>query len=132
MSAYHKKLIQLTFICAGILFVADASGKTSIGWIGWVALGFFVLLTLALNSLSMKAKEKNNSRFVTGMMGTTGLRMLSCIIFILIYWILAGKRDLYFIGYFFILYLFFTMFEILFLVHKLRADKKDEVKSETN
>jgi len=129
MPEFYRKLLILTAICGALLLGFDLSGLTNIGSIGWIALLFFVLLTIVLTNYSLKAGKISDSRFITSIMGATGIRMLFCIIFIIFYWVVAGKRDQYFIFYFFILYLFFTMFEITFLVHKLRADKKDGLKS---
>ena len=65
-------------------------------------------------------------------MGGIGLRMLFCVLFIVIYWVAAKERNTYFVLYFFILYLFFTVFEIRFLLTKLRTDKKNDIEIETN
>lgn len=132
MTDYYKKITLLTLVSGIVLWVSDFTGFTNIGWIGWVALLFFVVITLWLTGMALKAGRKNNSGFVTGIMASTGIRMFLCLMFILGYWVIAGKRDLFFILYFFILYLFFTMFEIIFLVYKLRPDKKDGLESKTN
>lgn len=129
MPEFYRKLAILTSICGVLLLGSDLSGLTSIGSIGWFALLFFVVLTIVLTKVALNAGKISNSRFITSIMGATGIRMFFCIVFIIFYWVVAGKRDQYFIFYFFILYLFFTMFEITFLVHKLRADKKDGLES---
>jgi hypothetical protein len=132
MGRFYTNLLILTATCAGILAAADMSGYTHIGMPGWLALLFFFLLTVIMVNMTIRAEAKSNSRFVTGTMGTKGLRMLLCILFIVVYLVTTPKRDVYFIVYFFILYLFFTMFEIVYLIYKLRADKKDGQDSKTN
>jgi len=127
MSKFYTQISLLTILCGGALFISDKLAFTHIGWIGYIALLFFALLTTILTNFSIHHKPKNNSRFVTGILGSTGLRMFLCIVFIFIYWLKTSERDMYFVLYFFILYLFYTMFEINFIVHKLRADKKNGI-----
>ncbi len=129
MSKFYTQLILVVLICAGLLFISDLSGFTSIGLIGYAAVAFFALLTTLLANLQLKAADKSGSRFITGVMGGVGLRMLFCVLFVVIYWVTAKERNTFFIIYFFILYLFFTVFEIKFLLHKLRTDKKDGLES---
>lgn len=125
MSKFYTQLLLVSLICGAILFISDLTGFTHIGLIGWLALLFFALLTILLTNMSLKAAAKSGSRFVSSIMGGVGLRMMCCILFIVIYWVTAKQRDTFFVIYFFILYLFFTVFEIQFLLHKLRVDKKD-------
>lgn len=132
MSKFYTQLLLLTLICGAILFISDFTGFTHIGLIGWLALAFFVLLTIILTNMSLRTAAKSGSRFVTGVMGGVGLRMLVCVLFVVIYWVTAKERDTFFIIYFFILYLFFTVFEIMFLLSKLRTDKKNGIESKTN
>jgi hypothetical protein len=132
MSKFYFQLLLLTLFCGAILLISDVFKFTHIGWIGWLALVFFVLLTIFLTKMSLKAANKSGSGFVNSVMSGIGLRMLLCILFVAIYWVTTNKRDSFFVIYFFILYLFFTGFEIRFLLHKLRTDKKNDDKIETN
>ncbi len=132
MSKFYTQLSIITLICGAILLISDATGFTHIGLIGWIALGFFALLTSVLTHMSLKSAAKSGSRFVTGVMGGVGLRMLFCVLFVIIYWVTTKERNTFFIIYFFILYLFFTVFEIMFLLSKLRTDKKNGIESKTN
>ncbi len=129
MSKFYTQLLLITLVCGAILFSSDITGFTHIGFIGWIALVFFALLTTVLTNMSLKSAAKSGSRFVTGVMGGVGLRMMFCVLFVVVYWVTAKERDTFFIIYFFILYLFFTVFEIKFLLHKLRTDKKDGLES---
>ena len=129
MSKFYTQLFLISLVCGAILFISDTTGLTNIGLIGWIALTFFAILTTVLTRLSLKSAAKSGSRFVTGVMGGVGLRMMFCVLFVVIYWVTAKERNTFFIIYFFILYLFFTVFEIKFLLHKLRTDKKDGLES---
>lgn len=129
MSKFYTQLFLITLICGAILFISDVIGFTHIGFIGWMALAFFAILTTILTRMSLRSAAKSGSRFVTGVMGGVGLRMMFCVLFVVIYWVTAKERNTFFIVYFFILYLFFTVFEIKFLLHKLRTDKKDGLES---
>ena len=132
MSKFYTQLFLITLICGAILFISDVTGFTHIGIIGWIALGFFAILTTILTNMSLRSAAKSGSRFVTGVMGGVGLRMMFCVLFVIIYWVTAKERNTFFIIYFFILYLFFTVFEIKFLLSKLRPDNKNGIESQTN
>ncbi|MFM9945826.1 MAG: hypothetical protein ACKVQB_11410 [Bacteroidia bacterium] len=132
MSKFYTQLFLITLICGAILFISDVTGFTHIGLIGWIALAFFAILTTVLTNMSLRSAAKSDSRFVTGVMGGVGLRMMFCVLFVIIYWVTAKERNTFFIIYFFILYLFFTVFEIKFLLSKLRPDNKNGIESQTN
>lgn len=132
MQIFYKQLGLVTFLSGAGLLGSDLLGLTHIGLPGWMALVFFAGLTTVLTKISLKSSQKGGSRFVTSVMGNTGLRMLLCVVFVVIYWVNANPRDLQFVAYFFILYLFFTVFEIKFLLHKLRSDKKEGLESKSH
>ena len=126
MKKFYTTLTLITALCGISFFVCEKFKFTEIGNYGWYALIFYVILTVLFTNYAIKSGNKSNSRFVTNIMGITGLRMFLCIIFIILYRVAEGKTDLNFIIYFFILYLFYTVFEIQFLLYKLRADKKND------
>lgn len=132
MQTFLIRLLLGTMGIALVLGVLEFFAITHMGGIAWGALAFFAIMTYFLTSREVNAKDKSNSRFVSSSMGIMGIRMFLCVIFVMVYWLVAGKRDYMFIVYFFILYLFFTMFEIVYLIYKLRADKKDGQDSKTN
>jgi len=132
MLEFYKGLSLITIFCGALLLGGDLSGITHIGLIGWLALAFFVVLTITITNMTLQAGEKSPSRFITSIMGSVGIRMLVCVMFVLIYWVVVKNRDKFFIIYFFTLYLFFTVFEIMYLVSKLRTDKKNGLESKTN
>lgn len=126
MRNFYLILLIITVFVGVSFYVIEKQDITQIGNIGWFAILFYNFLTIIFTNMALKSGNKSNSRFVTSIMGLTGLRMFLCIIFIVIYRFTQGKTDLDFIFYFFILYLFYTVFEIKYLLYKLRADKKND------
>ncbi|MCC6722329.1 MAG: hypothetical protein IT243_09005 [Bacteroidia bacterium] len=126
MKNFYLILISITAVLSMIFFILENQSITKIGNVGWIALLYYVLLTILFTNIALKTRNKSNSRFVTTIMGLTGLRLFLCIIFIIIYRFVQGKTDLNFIFYFFILYLFYTVFEIKNLLYKLRADIEND------
>jgi hypothetical protein len=98
----------------------------------WAALVFYFLIGLIIGVRTQKAVvSESNSQFFTGVMGGTGIRMLLSIIFLAIYLISSQVKSTQMIIYFLFLYLFFTIFEIYQLIHRLRAEKQSKVDNAT-
>ncbi|MBI1307664.1 MAG: hypothetical protein GC181_13760 [Bacteroidetes bacterium] len=89
----------------------------------WGALAFFLSLTLFLNWLGDYMMTKGSRTFLNFVYGSTFIRFIFSIFFIVIYLIVNEVVDKYFIFTFGLLYLFYTAFEIFHLVTKLRAEK---------
>ena len=121
---FSVKLIILTIVLAivtfGFLYVRE---QTEQGWF-WAALGFYFVAGLVIGLRTQKAvTSDSNSQFFTGVMGSIGIRMLLCIVFLAIYLMVSDLKAKEFIVYYLILYLFYTIFEISQLVSKLRPEK---------
>lgn len=126
MRNFYLILLIITVFVGVSFYIIEKQNITQIGNIGWFVILFYTFLTIIFTNMTLKSGKKSNSRFITSIMGLTGLRMFLCIIFIVIFRFTQGKTDLDFIFYFFILYLFYTVFEIKYLLYKLRADKKND------
>jgi amino acid permease len=75
--------------------------------------------------------SKSNSQFFAGIMGSIGIRMLLCVVFLAIYLMVSDLKSNEFVVYYLILYLFYTIFEIYQLVSKLRHEKETKVDNAT-
>jgi hypothetical protein len=94
------------------------SGENHI-WFAWL---FFILLTWASYKWTLSAKPETNRFFTSRFFSSMGLRLFFCLIFLVIYLISNPQHDPVFVLSFMMLYLFYTMFEIYFLVYKLRRE----------
>lgn len=91
----------------------------------WGAFTFFVLLTLVIHLLSVRAlamsSVKNSMSII---FGTLFFRLFASFGYLIIYLVVTGKKDVPYTVTFLILYLLFTIFEIYHLVTNLRPDSK--------
>lgn len=74
---------------------------------------FFFTITLVVHYVLMKASEKKMSKFVNYFMVSTFLKLMLYIMILVIYVLFNRNDAIPFILTFFILYLFFTVFEII-------------------
>lgn len=126
------KLIGLTVILALATAAFLHFNKVEEEFWFWGALIFYAIAGILIGWRSHKAVvSESNSAFFTGVMGGTGLRMLFSIVFLAIYLFISEIKATSFIVYYLFLYLFYTIFEISQLVHKLRAEKQTKVDSAT-
>jgi len=81
---------------------------------------FFFVITLVVHYILMKASEKRMSRFVNYFMLATFLKLMLYIMILVIYVLFNRCDAIPFILTFFILYLFFTVFEIISILSFLK------------
>ena len=129
---FYFKLILLTVILlvltAGYLYIFKPGEDL---WF-WASLSYYFVLGILIGWKSQKAViSKSNSQFFAGVMGSIGIRMLLCVVFLAIYLMVSDLKSNEFIVYYLILYLFYTIFEIYQLVSKLRPEKETKVDSTT-
>jgi len=125
---FYLKLILLTVILlvltAGYLYTFEPGENV---WF-WASISYYFVLGVLIGWKSQKAVlSKSNSRFFAGVMGSIGIRMLLCVIFLAIYLMVSDLKSNEFVVYYLILYLFYTIFEIYQLVSKLRPEKETKV-----
>ena len=112
-------LILLAIVSAVNIWLVDSIHS---GWtIG--ALVFFTALTMLTYNIGTNALDKAQKTFTAAIYGSIGLRFIFSLFFIVIYLIINEVKDRVFIAEFLLLYLFYTMFEIYYLVTKLRSEK---------
>lgn len=89
----------------------------------WFSVVFFFSMNMLIQFLSQTSLKGTQKSFVTFVYGSTGLRFIFSIFFIVIYLIISDVMDKFVIGSFLFLYLLYTSFELYHLVSKLRAEK---------
>jgi len=88
----------------------------------WLILGFFVAFSFLFHRViefGLREKQKN---FIPFYLATVVLRLILCVIFIGVELYLGLKQQELFILNFFVLYLFYTVFEIWNLSRNLRQN----------
>lgn len=123
MKRFILQLSGLTVLSALLVIGFHAIMEAPVSIWNWFALGFFFLLNLLVNFLSQTALKGSQKSFVTFVYGSTGIRFIFSIFFIVIYLMVSDIMDKMVIGVFLFLYLLFTSFELYHLVAKLRAEK---------
>lgn len=130
---FLAKLLGLTLVLALATIVLFYFMEPQEQYWFWGALGFYLFAGVFIGWRTQKAvTSESNSRFFTGVMGSIGLRMLLCIVFLAIYLMVSELKAKEFIVYYLILYLFYTIFEISQLVSKLRPEKSSSLDNTTS
>lgn len=119
------KTLILTGVLIIVFFVADTIG---LGYLlhqqKWVILSFFIAYSLLFNriiELGFKEKRKN---FIPFYLSSVALRLILSIVFIAIELYRGLEQQELFIANFFVLYLFYTIFEIWNLNSNLRQNSE--------
>lgn len=86
---------------------------------------FFMVLTAAILWFLLRTGEASFIRFVNAFMLTTGLKLLVLILFIVAYIFLNKGDAVPFVAAFFMLYLFYTGFEVYAVLRLSRRQKKE-------
>ena len=79
-------------------------------------LGFFVLTTLLVYHLMLKALDRRPARFVNLFLLTTMLKLFAYLIFMVVYAMLNREVAIPFIVSFFLLYIIYTVVEVISLL----------------
>jgi hypothetical protein len=90
----------------------------------WLALVYFILLTLVTYKITNSGLPKDNKTFFVRVYSAIGIRFVFSIFPLFIYLIFSPERQLSFAIVYLLLYFFYTAFEIYFLVVNLRPDLK--------
>lgn len=123
LTKFHKQLILLSAGVFALLWLVHFLLKIEITAWTFGAYFFFLFITFFLNWMAERALNRSHAMFINFVYGTTLIRFIFSIFFIVIYLIINGVAERSFIFSFVFLYLFFTTFEIFHLVSKLRAEK---------
>lgn len=119
------KTLILTGVLIIVFFLAGALGLTNLLHPQkWIILGFFVSYSFLFNrvkELGFRDKKKN---FIQFYLATIALRLILSIIFIGVELYLGIRQQELFVANFFVLYLFYTVFEILNLNSNLRRNSE--------
>ncbi len=93
----------------------------------YAAAGLYLVISL-INSLLIRVSMTGKaSTFLYAVGGASALRFFLSILFIVSYLIISDKKDVPFVILFMSMYFFFTMFELIHLVAKLRAEKNSRI-----
>ncbi len=105
------------------LFVVRQYGPE--GWVHtgiWYILAFFLGMSVLINRLTEQGFRNNREKFVQFYLSTVVMRLILSCIFIGLFLYAGLENPFLFVINFFVLYLFYTFFEIYFLYRKLRRD----------
>ena len=120
------KTTLLTFLLIIVLFSAKYLGfEHLLHEKKWLILGFFVAFSLLFHrviSFGLAEKQKN---FIPFYLSTVVLRIILSLAFISIELYLGLEQQVLFVTNFFVLYLFYTIFEIWNLSRNLRKNSRN-------
>ena len=120
-----SKTLILTAILVIVFFLAEAIG---LGYLlhqqKWVILGFFAASAFLFSRIMELGFRENRKNFIQFYLTTVVLRLLLSIIFIGVELYRGLKQQELFVGNFFVLYLFYTIFEIWNLNSNLRRNSE--------
>ena len=120
--------IVFVFTSLAIVFLQYQVEKPLVNpYIWWIQF-YFVVMTAGTYFLASRGIKENLLDFHNYYMGATGIRLIISVIIIFVYAYVVIDQKVTFILNFFILYLFYTGFEIKSLLSNLRAHSKSENK----
>lgn len=122
---FFPSLFILTGVLAlGILGFQHLQTSIQLSNLAWLALIYFLLLTLVTYKITQSGMPKDNKTFIIRTYSAIGIRFVFSIFPLFIYLIFSPERQLSFAVVYLFLYFFYTAFEIYFLVVNLRPDLK--------
>ena len=89
----------------------------------WILLAMISILTGALHYSNIRASAQNASKFASGFLLATGIKMMIYLILITSYVLLNPEKASVFLISFFILYILYTIFEVLSILKHIRKSK---------
>jgi hypothetical protein len=122
---FFPSLFILTGVLAlGILSFQQLQSSIELSNLVWVALVYYLVLTLSTYKITQSGLPKDNKTFIIRTYAAIGIRFVFSIFPLFIYLIFSPERQLSFAVVYLLLYFFYTAFEIYFLVVNLRPDLK--------
>jgi hypothetical protein len=119
------KLLILSFFIAGLVYLI--SEVFQLPWIHgsiWKIISFFLILTWLTGIFSYYLLKISKENSVNILLGAIGIRLLSSIGFIAIMLMIGQENLILFVINFFIIYLFYLLFDIYTLIANLRPNSK--------
>lgn len=119
------KLLVFSIIVGGIIYVIQNFIMPS--WIHenvWKVLSFFIILTWVTSAFSHYLVSLNKENSVNIILGAVGVRFLASLGFIAIFLFLGVENIILFVVNFFIIYLFYLLFDMYGLITNLRPISK--------
>ena len=120
-----KNTLLFTGILIIVFFLSDALGFGK--WLHpekWIILSFFVAISYLFHTLIKQGMANKRENFVPFYLSTIVLRLILCSVFIGIELYFGVSKVTLFIINFFVLYLFYTIFEISNLYRNLRQNSE--------
>jgi hypothetical protein len=117
------KLLLLSLLLAGIVYLI--SEVFLLPWIHdsiWKIISFFLILTWLTGIFSNYLLEISKENSVNILLGAIGIRFLGSIGFIAIMLMLGQENLILFVINFFVIYLFYLLFDIYTLIANLRPN----------
>jgi len=117
------KLLTLSLLIAGIVYLI--SEVFQLPWIHvsiWKIISFFLILTWLTGIFSYYLLKISKENSVNILLGGIGIRLLSSIGFIAIMLMIGQENLILFVINFFIIYLFYLLFDIYTLIANLRPN----------
>lgn len=114
-----KYYLYLIIVCIGTLSLSFGLAQQHNRYIEtshfWIPTLFFLITTILINML-LTSGEKDSKEFVFKTLAMSMGRLLLCMIFVFVYSLINKPQALAFTVHFMIAYVFFTVFEISFLL----------------
>ncbi len=117
-------LLLLSCILALFLFTLLGQKLINVSLNELIIIFIYYFFTTWLSFYLIERKKNDGFGFITNVMLSNSLRVFSTLIFFVTYIILKGFLPLHLAIIFMLLYLFYTVFEIYFLVTNLHANSK--------
>ena len=128
MTSFFKRYIGfIAFLAILIAFFQQILNSSFIHPAIWYILLFFSVIGILSHLFTTWGmKQKSTQLFMTSTFGSMVIKLLGSILFIFIYLAFQPSNHFWFVINFFLLYFFFMAFEIYYLLHNLRAPKKEQ------
>ncbi|MCH7402543.1 hypothetical protein ACFOUP_17690 [Belliella kenyensis] len=125
IKTFTVRIIALTLVLAGLIYILQNHIQPT--WVHdtiWKILSFFALLTWVTGAFVqylMKISKENSSNIL---LGATAIRFMASLGFVVIFLLLDIENIILFVVNFFVIYLFYLIFDIYGLIANLRPHSK--------
>ncbi|MCH7409545.1 hypothetical protein MM239_09070 [Belliella sp. DSM 111904] len=122
---FTVRILALTLVLAGVIYILQNYIQPR--WVHdaiWKILSFFALLTWVTGAFVhylMRISKENSSNIL---LGATAIRFMASLGFIVIFLFLDVENIILFVVNFFVIYLFYLIFDIYGLIANLRPHSK--------